>query len=219
MHLVTSEIHGIQAVPEEARHIYSPGISTAGTAELRIAQELPNCHITATTIGKNEVAFSEKIFAAHGLANQITVKLEDIREPLPYSDNHFDFAYARLILHYLSRQALVSALDELHRTLKPERQLYIVVRSQACPDFHSPTARHESETGITTYQAPMPHNPSVNIPVRRYFHTQESITHFVEKAGFTVDHIAQYDEQLYVDFERSQLAPTVDNLIELLATK
>ena len=40
------------------------------------------------------------------LDTQIESKFEDVSQPLPYKDSYFDYAYARLVLHYLPKKAL-----------------------------------------------------------------------------------------------------------------
>jgi hypothetical protein len=55
--------------------------------------------------------------------------------------------------------------------------------------------------------------------LQRYFHTEKSITAFVKDAGFSIEHIASYEERLYADFMRTVEAPHTDSLIELRAKK
>ena len=219
MNLVPSELHGIEAVPKDAQKIYSVGISSAGTAEAQIATNNPHCSLIATTISSDDAKYVQKKFNQQNLSQKVTVKVEDISKPLPYEDGAFDFIYARLVLHYLSRQALDAALRELYRTIKPGGQLYVVVRSENCPDFRHPSAVYDAQSGLTACQAPAPHNRGATVTIKRFFHTTSSITHHIKGAGFTIGHISEYDEQLCIDFERTQLARSVDNLIEVLAAK
>ena len=53
----------------------------------------------------------------------------------------------------------------------------------------------------------------------RYFHTPESIRKHLEKANFAIKETQEYQEQLYKDFMRKELAPIVDHVIEVQAVK
>lgn len=213
-----SEDNGIALITDNDRKIYSVGISTGGVAEIRMAEANPSRHIVATTVDKEGVAFAQKFISEKHLEQQIEAKIEDVAQPLPYEDNHFDYIYARLVLHYLPRAELDSALAELRRILKPGGKLFVVVRSVNCPDAKDPRSTYDPETGLTTCihtdkQTGKSHN-SV-----RYFHSEESIAEHVARSGFTVEYTKSYDERLFTDFMRTKLAPHDDNVVELLATK
>jgi cyclopropane fatty-acyl-phospholipid synthase-like methyltransferase len=213
-----SEEHGLAALPQEARSIYSVGVSTAGAAEIRMAEANPKRHIIATTIDTQGVVDSQKVVTQQGLDNQIEVKLEDVSQTLPYADSTFDYIYARLVLHYLTKQQLPATLAELHRTLKPGGVLFIVVRSTKNIDASPPRAsNYDEHTGLTTYTT----RPNTEIAEvrKRFFHTPESMANYVQNAGFTITHQEQYDERLFHDYRRTIQAQHSDNLIEIIATK
>jgi hypothetical protein len=52
-----SEEHGLVALPSEAQKIYSIGVSTAGQAEIKMAQANSSSHIIATTIDDTGVHY------------------------------------------------------------------------------------------------------------------------------------------------------------------
>lgn len=212
-----SEGHGLEAMPTDALSIYSVGISTAGAAEIRMAEANPKRHVTASTIDKQGVAESQKKVKELGLSDRIEVKLEDVAQKLPYADNTFDYIYARLVLHYLTKQQLPETLAELYRTLKPGGKLFIVVRSTKNIDANERATGYDEHTGFTTFTT----RPNTDLAEvrKRFFHTPESIASYVEKAGFKVIHNEQYDERLYHDYGRTILAQHSDNLIEVIATK
>ncbi len=210
MHSI-SESNGISLITPEDRSIYSVGISTGGVAEIRMAQKSPLCRIIATTVDQKGAQIArEKIYHEH-LSQQIDVKIEDISQPLPYEERFFDFVYARLVLHYLSKKDLTLALAELHRVLKTTGKLFIVVRSKECQE-----ARHGTlnpETGMTTYVSDNGHT------YMRYFHDFASIRSHLKQAGFHINHIKAYDEQLCIDFARTIPSKQIDTLIEVFAQK
>ena len=146
-----SEDAGVAAMPTDAKQIYSVGVSTGGIAEIRMAKQALGAHITATTLDEKGADFSSKIIAEHGLADRIEVKIEDVAGGLPYGDEQFDYVYARLVLHYLTKQQLPPTLGNLRRIVRPGGRLFVVVRSVECPDAHKEDAQYDPETGLTRY--------------------------------------------------------------------
>lgn len=213
-----SEDNGIALLTDNDREIYSVGISTGGVAEIRMAEGHPERHIVATTVDEEGVAFAQKFIREKHLEQQIEAKIEDVSQPLLYEDNHFDYIYARLVLHYLPKIKLDEALAELYRVLKPGGKLFVVVRSVNCPDAKDPNATYDSETGLTTCIHTDKETGKTRTSVR-YFHSEESIREHVAKAGFTVEYTKSYDERLFTDFMRTKLAPHDDNVVELVAIK
>lgn len=213
-----SEDNGIASLTDQDREIYSVGISTGGVAEIRMAEANPDRHIVATTIDEEGAAFAQKHIQEKRLKGQIEVKIEDVSKPLAYSDNRFDYIYARLVLHYLSRDKLDKAVAELYRVLKPSGKLFVVVRSVNCPDAKNPRATYDPKSGLTTCVHVDGQTGKVHASVR-YFHSEDSIRDHVAKAGFTVEYTKSYDERLFTDFMRTKLAPHDDNVVELAAIK
>lgn len=204
-----SENNGIAALSEQDLKIYSVGISTGGAAEMRMAWNCPTRRITATTIDREGAAFARKKIGEAGLLNEIEVKVEDVAKSLPYSDDYFDFIYARLVLHYLPKSDLIYALSELHRILKAKGKIFVVVRS--FNNFETPVG-FDPQTGMTTYT-------SQGNTYSRHFHTEESIQDYLASSGFLIENIQSYEEQLCVDFQRKQPSPHLDKLVEAIGTK
>lgn len=213
-----SEDHGIAALTDDDQQILSVGISTGGVAEIRMAEANPTRNIVATTIDSEGVVFAKKYITERQLDGQIEAKIEDVAEPLPYPDAHFDYIYARLVLHYLPKNKLVQALDELYRVLKQGGKLFIVVRSVNCPDASREDAHFDPATNLTNCTF-VDEKTGKTHSYSRYFHTEESISKYVTDAGFNLAYTKTYNEHLYVDFMRTELSPQTDNVIELLAAK
>src|ERR1700722_8962643 len=161
-----SERNGIELLSESDRKIYSVGISTGGVAEIRMARSNKNRHIIATTIDSEGADYATQQIEKLGFSDQISVKIEDVSQPLPYADSYFDYVYARLVLHYLPKDALTAALTELHRVLRTNGQIFVVVRSVDCPEAQAKTAKFDAVTGLTTHS-------SRGKLYSRYFHSQE----------------------------------------------
>ncbi len=214
-----SEEHGLAAITDPDLMIYSVGISTTGRAEMRLARANPKRHIVATTIDAPGVEHTTQAVQEAGLADNIEVKLENVsQQPLPYPNEHFDFVYARLVLHYLSAQALDKTLQELHRILKPGGKLYVVVRSVNCPDAKRSTNTYDPVTHLTSGAYDDPRSGR-HVTYTRYFHSEESIRGHVENASFHVAYTKMYEEQLHSGFMRELASLNLDNVVELLATK
>jgi cyclopropane fatty-acyl-phospholipid synthase-like methyltransferase len=207
-----SESNGFAALKETDHNVYSVGISTGGMAEIRMARASLKRRVVATTLDAEGAHFAEERIAKAGLAERIQVKIENVASALPYADGFFDFIYARLVLHYLSKQDLIQALQELYRVLKEKGKLFVVVRSADSWEAKGANASLDPISGLTAYAA----NGST---FNRFFHTRESIQEFLTDAGFRIDHIKTYNEQLCIDFQRTKLAMREDALIEVLAYK
>lgn len=208
-----SEQNGLAILTNEDLQVYSIGISTGGVAEMRMVELNPNCQIIATTIDLEGAKIAEKRIDEHGLSRQITVKIEDVSQPLPYKNDTFDFIYARLVLHYLTKAQLTQALDELYRTLKNGGKLFVVVRSIQCHEANAEGITYDSSSGLTTYTT------SEGLSYSRYYHTEKSIGEYLMASGFSINNIKSYEEQLYIDFQRTKIASHVDSLIEIFASK
>lgn len=213
MHQSFSENNGIAHLKNDDLRIYSVGISTGGIAEMRMAELNSQRIVIATTLDAKGANFARERVEANGLSNQVIVKIEDVSKPLPYDKGSFDFIYARLVLHYLPKIELFHALSELHRVLKENGKIFIVVRSSKCYEATSATSVHDPITGLTTYTS---NNGS---SFSRFFHSDNSIHEYLKSAGFTIQHIDSYEEQLCTDFQRTQLSPYVDHLIEVVGSK
>lgn len=169
-----SEDNGIAALTNDDLQVLSVGISTGGVAEIRMAEANPKRHIVATTIDQDGVTFAQKYIAEKHLEEQIETKIEDVAEPLPYTDAHFDFIYARLVLHYLPKDKLVTALAELHRVLKPGGRLFVVVRSTKCPDAMRADAHFDPATSLTSCTFADEKTGKTH-SYSRYFHTENQL--------------------------------------------
>ena len=207
-----SEDNGIATITDCDQLIYSVGMSTGGAAEMRMAVASPTRSIIATTLDQEGAAFAHKQCEGAKLLNQIEIKVEDVTDPLPYPNELFDFVYARLVLHYLPKDSLICALAELYRVLKPSGKLFVVVRSTDCVEAGDKSSALDPHTEMTTYT-------SNGNSYSRYFHTEESIQGFLVSAGFYIEHVKTYEEQLCVDFHRTQPSPQTDVLVEVLASK
>ncbi len=207
-----SENHGLETLSEGDQRIYSVGISTGGAAEMRMAAADPKRRIIATTIDLDGAAFMRKQIEKRGLARQIDVKIEDVSKPLPYPNASFDFIYARLVLHYLPKRELAQALGELYRILKRGGKIFIVVRSVECPEACGKNAVFDPHTGMTRYT-------SNHGSFSRYFHSEESIQEYLRSSQFQIKYATSYEEQLCIDFQRTEPASQLDVLIETLAIK
>lgn len=218
MNASESENHGLAVLNENDLMVYSVGISTGGTAEIRMAQTNPKRHIIATTIHEKGIEESKKFISEKGLEKQIELKLEDVSSKLPYADAHFDFIYARLVLHYLSRKKLMETLKELHRILKTGSKIYVVVRSVKCEDANKEGKIYDEATGLTAYPQTNPSTGERFIS-SRFFHTEESISEYIKQAGFDIAYNKSYSEQLTMDFMRTQPSDHFDEVIEVLGIK
>lgn len=214
-----SEEHGINLIKEKDENILSVGISTAGSAEIKMARENPNRHIIATTIDTRGVEITKNNIIQEGLEDRIELKIEDISEKLPYTDNYFDFIYARLVLHYLSNMQLENALSEIYRVMKENSKFFIAVRSLDEWEAKLEGSSFDEETGFTRYPDIRTIGTDNVKYICRRLHSKDSIREFLLKAGFKIDYIQEYEEYLYRDYERIDKNPKPSKIIEVCASK
>ena len=192
---------GLSLITQQHQRILSVGISTAGFAEVRMALDDPQRTITATTLDQNGLGFTQALVDTYSLTDQIELKVEDVSSELEYTADQFDFVYARLVLHYLPKEALKKALKNIHKILKTGGEFFIVVRSY---DWQSEVsgAVYDIETGMTTY----PWFDSQNNVVKqstRQLHSVGSITSFVTEAGFKIHFVELFSETIFGGYERT----------------
>lgn len=214
-----SEENGINLITANDLNILSIGISTAGSAEIKMAEKNRNSHIIATTIDKEGLNYTKNIIEQYGLSERIETKLEDISEKMPYNDEFFDFVYARLVLHYLDNENLTNALKEIKRVMKKHGRLYIVVRSRDEWEAKLEGASYDENTGITKYpKYDTLGTDNVEYLYRR-LHTVDSLSSFLVAEGFDIKYIKEYKEQSYKDYKRTEKVKYPNSLIECLCEK
>jgi len=212
-----SELNGMKMLTDETMRILSIGISTGGNAEIKMASQHPERRIIATTLDCEGLKSVKEKMSTSKLSSQIELRLEDISDSnLKYSGNQFDFVYARLVLHYLSAQKLSQALKNIHRVLKPESKVFIVVRSKNSPEL-KPEAIvfYDETTCLTTY---LPESGSRR-ELTRYFHSQDSITTALSSNGFQVEDVTSFYEDLSPSFKRDDNVRIRNHLIQVVAKK
>lgn len=214
-----SEEHGINLIESKDKNILSIGISTAGSAEIEMARKNPNSHIIATTIDNKGLEFTKRIIIQEALEDRIELKIEDISKKLPYNDNYFDFVYARLVLHYLDNKQLEKALSEIYRVMKCDSKFFIAVRSIEEWEAKLEGSTFNEETGITKYPDIKTLGTDNVRYIYRRLHSKDSIKQFLLKAGFKIDYIQEYEEYLYRDYERIDVNPKPNKIIEVCASK
>jgi ubiquinone/menaquinone biosynthesis C-methylase UbiE len=214
-----SEKRALKLLDKNMTSILSVGISTGGSAEINIAKKCPNAHIIATTIDEKGLAFSNEKLSSYKETERITTKLEDVTKKMPYQNDFFDFIYARLVLHYLSRQGLESALKEIYRVLKPAGKFFIVARNNKEWELTKPEfiISYDEKTNLTTYYEQW----KKEIVRTRQFLSKEQLQEVLIKHGFKVDRCREYREYLYTDYERTKKnkSKKANYLTEVVASK
>lgn len=214
-----SELHGLEIIDENVNNILSIGISTAGSAEIKMALKNPNCHIVATTIDEEGLEYTRCQIAEHNLESRIELKIEDVSKKMDYSDETFDYVYARLVLHYLDKEQLEDALTEIYRVLKTNGKFFVVVRSTNAWEAKLNGTSYDEKTGMTKMPDIRTYGTDHVKYYHRMLHSEESIREYLEKVGFLVDYTKTYDEYLSIGYDRKDLNNQASELIEVLARK
>ena len=206
-----SEDRGIELLTDSDLDILSLGISTAGHAEIRMAEANPNRKIIATTIDEKGIEYTKQLIKEKGLESQITAKLENVCEPFPYADNLFDFVYSRLCLQYVNNDGMANAMSEIYRVLKPNGRAFIVVHTpDKLKDY--PDAQHDEATGMTR------HIRRGQVRYRR-FYTERELKKLASQYNFQVISTAKYMEQTCKDYERTIQNKFASEKVEIVLRK
>lgn len=197
-----SEKRGLKLLNKDMKNILSIGISTGGIAELKMAKKCPNAKIIATTVDEKGADFSKRNLQQFDEASQIEIKIEDVSKPMPYADGTFDYVYARLVLHYLTKQQLDAALKEIYRVLKKGGLFFVVARNDKEWEISNPefVIAYDEETNITSYYEQWRKEKIM----KRQFLSEEGLKEVLEKNGFKVKSCKSYHEFLYTDYERTR---------------
>lgn len=214
-----SEKNGLKLIRESDLNILSIGISTAGSAEIEMAKGNEKRHIVATTIDNKGFEYTKNIVTKYGLENRIQLKIEDVSKKMPYSNNYFDFIYARLVLHYLDNENLRKALLEIYRVLKKNGRFFVVVRSLNEWEIKLEGASLDEKTGMTKYPILETIGTEEVKYLYRRLHSKESITNFLKETGFNIDYVKEYEEYLCRNYERTKSSPKPNTIIEVCASK
>ncbi len=212
-----SEKRALKLLRPEFSNILSIGISTGGSAEINMAKKCPNAKIIATTIDEKGLDFTNEALKKYGMSEKIETKIEDVSKPMPYKANTFDFVYARLVLHYLSKQQLEAALKEIHRVLKPNGLFFVVARNNKEWELTKPEfiISYDKKTNLTTYYEQW----DWKIIRTRQFLSEEQLVSAFEKKKFKILSCESYKEYLYTDYERTIKSKKPNSLTEIVATK
>ena len=208
-----TEDYGIKLIPYNTKYMLSIGISTSGSAEIRMAKKYGSAKIIATTLDKNGMNFAKKVISKYGVSSQVKVKLEDVRDEMIYPDECFDLVYARLVLHYLSKQELDKALDEIYRVLRPGGLFYLVMHDKSDRTIMKNFRSYDPETNLTTYIS-----ANGQLAQRQFFKADELEDLLTDK-DFKLASIKHWREKLYVDFERTKEHKKKSKLISIVAFK
>lgn len=210
-----SESDGLKLIDKSFTDILSVGISTGGSAELEMARLAPRAKIIATTLDRAGLEFTDKILNALAERDRIETKIEDVTQKMPYRDETFDFVYARLVLHYLDRQGLSNALDEIFRVLKKGGLFYAVIRNRDEWELKVPNAiiDYDGASNITTYF------DQQHKVCKRQFLSEQEMRELLMQHGFKVVSGKSIKEYIYIDYQRTMRSKRPNSLSEVVAKK
>ena len=208
-----TEDYGIKLIPYNTQYMLSIGISTSGSAEIRMAKKYGSAKIIATTLDKDGISFAKNMIAKYGVASQVKIKFEDVRKDMIYPDECFDFVYARLVLHYLTSAELDKALKEIYRVLRPGGLFYLVMHDKNDRTILLNTKEYDPTTNLTTFL-----NTNGQLAKRQFFEAYELEDLLTDK-NFKIASIKHWQERLFADFERTKANKKKSKLISVVAFK
>lgn len=187
----------------------SIGISTAGHFERVMAEA--GTKVVATTLEQEALDY---VRATLGEVENLELRREDAREPMPEADASYDVVYSRLCLHYLSDDELKGTLAECERVLKPGGTFIITVKAANDWTADTPGAKFDRRTGMTFTPAIERYSNQF-----RRLHTRDSIQRALEAVGLKATCIEEVEELIAEDFARTRPEPRPAKLLQVLGTK
>ena len=103
--------------------------------------------------------------------------------------------------------------------IKKDGKLYIVVRSLNAWEAKLDGSSYDEKTGLTKHPDLRTYGTENVKYCYRRLHSEESISDFLNKAGFKIKYTKVYDEYLSIDYERKNMNNKASELIEVLAIK
>ena len=106
------------------------------------------------------------------------------------------------MLHYLNKQQLNDALNEIYRVLKPNGILFIVARNNKEWELTKPEfiISYDKETNITTYYEQW----KKEIVRKRQFLSEKQLEDILVQHKFKIKRVKSYKERLFTDYERTK---------------
>ena len=192
--------------------IKSIGISTAGFIEGYYASK--GKRVVATTLDNDGIEYMKMILKDVDGCDNIEYRCEDASIKSKDDDNSFDILYSRMCLHYLTDDELATALENCYRILKPNGIFFIALKSANDRMAKASNSKIDNKTGLTIVS-----DYELYANQNRRFHTIESISEAVQKAGFKIENIVEIKERLCKDWERKVLSDSDATVIQLVVRK
>lgn len=196
----------------EFNSIKSIGISTAGFIEGYYASQ--GKKVVATTLNNEGIEYMRKILKDVKGCNNIEYRCEDASKKSKDDNNSFDLIYSRMCFHYLTDLELSIALNDCYRILKTNGKFFIALKSANDRMAIAPNSKIDKKTGLTVVS-----DYELYSNQNRRFHTIESISEAVTKAGFIIENVIEIKERLCKDWERLILSDSDATVIQLIARK
>ena len=170
--------------------------------------------VVATTLDSDGIEYMKTILKDVKGCDGIEYRSEDASKISKDSDNSFDVLYSRMCLHYLTDEELSVTLSDCYRILKPEGIFFIALKSANDRMAKASNSKIDERTGLTIVS-----DYKLYANQNRRFHTIESISKAVKKAGFKIEDILELKERLCKDWERKIISDSDATVIQLVARK
>jgi SAM-dependent methyltransferase len=126
----------------------------------------------------------------------------------------YDAVYARLSLHYFSRQDLEIIFEQIEKLLRPGGRLYFVVKSKG--DYYYITSEHQEDTKTWLL---LHKDKDTGKEHKRQFLDRTRVEYYLSNAGLELVHSRDFSARLRKTFTPNMFDKHASQLLEISAVK
>ena len=105
--------------------------------------------------------------------------VHDTEKRFPFSDNKFDIIFARLAIHYFSKESLSNILEDIHRMLKPNGTFFMMVKITNKGNLDTGKKQYTEEEWINLVNVNFDIN-DINIETRKAYSFEKTTSNLLE---------------------------------------
>jgi len=169
-------------------------------------------------IEKNRDKYEKFLAGTTGIAPIWGDMQEVIHQLAETEAGQHDVVYARLSLHYFSRQELEKIFIAIEKLLKPGGKIYLVVKTHEDPHYKRSVEKQSKAEDPNSWLLTF-FNPQINAERTRQFFTKKRVEHYLDIAKLQLNSGRDFSARLKAATVDGITDNHISQLIEVVATK